>query len=215
MLQSQKRREGATTVIRILLAHKGGLARGALAFLLTRDRDLDVVAELDDGQAVEHTILAYRPDVSIIDLDLTGADGLPVGYVLPQRLPDAALLLLADPRRSGALDHATAAGHKAVGFLAKDHPPEDLLAAVRSLAGGQAVHDPALLRAAARNVSPLTHREREVLWVAANGGPVREIAATLRLSSGTVHNHLSRIISKTGSRSRLEAVRVARDAGWI
>jgi two-component system response regulator DesR len=201
--------------MRILLAHKGGLARGALAFLLTRDHDLDVVAEIDDGEAVEPAILAYRPDVSIIDLDLTDADGLPVGYVLPQRLPDAHLLLLADRRRCGAIEHATAAGHETVGFLAKDHPPEHLLAAVRSLAGGQAVHDPDLLRAAVRIDSPLTQREREVLWVAANGGPVREIAATLRLSSGTVHNHLSRIISKTGSRSRVEAVRVARDAGWI
>jgi two-component system, NarL family, response regulator DesR len=202
-------------VIRTLVALRGGLARGALAFLLSQDPEIEVVAKVDDGPDVEAMMRAHRPDVSVVDLDLTGPDGVPVVCTLHRRLPEAALLILADRRRSGVLEQAIGAGRGRVGFLAKDHPPDQLLSAVRALAGGQTIEDPYPLRGTIRAGSPLTPREREVLWVAANGGPVREIAATLRLSSGTVHNHLSRIISKTNSRSRVEALRVARDAGWI
>lgn len=201
-------------MITTLLAHHGGLARGALAFLLTREPDIEVVAEADNDPDVERAILADRPDLAIIDLDVTTPAGLPVACTLHQRHPDLRMLVLAGAHRLGALAHALAAG-RSVGVLAKDGTPDKLVAAVRSLAGGKPVRDPDLTRAIARAGSALTHREREVLWVAANGAPVREIAEALCLSSGTVQNHLSRIIGKTGSRSRVEAVNVARHAGWI
>lgn len=201
-------------MIRTLLAHRGGLACGALAFVLEQDREIDLVKKIDSGQEVEQAIRRFQPDVSVIDLDLVGPDGVPVLWSVRKRLPDAKLLVLAGRHRSSVVNHAVGRSRE-VGSLAKDCSPENLSEAVKALARGEPVHDPTLIGDALRAGSPLTPREQEILWVAANGAPVREIAAALRLSSGTVHNHLSRIIGKTRSRSRVEAINVARDAGWI
>jgi two-component system response regulator DesR len=203
-----------TDVITTVLAHRGGLSCGALAFVLSQHADIDVVAKIDKGGDVEPAVRAFEPDVTVIDLDLVSPDGLPVAWTLQQRLPGVAMLVLAERRRSGVLGR-TVMGTRRVGFLAKDGPPDRLAAAVRSVAHGRPVRDPQLARHANRAGSPLTAREQEVLWVAANGAPIREIAATLRLSTGTVQNHLSRIIGKTGARSRVQAINVAREAGWI
>jgi two-component system response regulator DesR len=203
-----------TDVISTVLAHRGGLACAALTFVLSQHADIDVVAEVAEGGDVEPAVRRLDPDVTVIDLDLVTPDGLPVIWTLQQRLPAAALLVLAERRRSGVLGPAVM-GTRRLGFLAKDGPPDRLAAAVRSVAHGRPVRDPLLTRAANQAGSPLTAREQEVLWVAANGAPVREIAATLSLSAGTVQNHLSRIIGKTGARSRVQAINVAREAGWI
>lgn len=202
-------------MITTLLAHHGGLACGALAFVLSQDADIRVIAEIKSGDQVERAVREHRPDVTVIDLDLACADGMPVAWGLHHRLPEAGMLILAERRRSGVLSHAMAARPTRVGFLAKDGPPDRLAPAVRSVALGRPVRDRELARAATAAGSPLTPREREVLWVAANGAPIREIAAMLSLSAGTVQNHLSRIIGKTGSRTRVQAINVARDAGWI
>lgn len=200
-------------MIRTLLAHQGGLARGALSFLLQREADIDVVAEADRAEDVEPGILTYQPDVTIVDLDLTTPDGLPLACTLHQRHRTARLLALAEPHRLGVLSQALAS--RFVGILTKDGPSDRLVAAVRAMARGEPVRDPAVTHAVTRRRSPLTPREREVLWMAASGAPVRDIAARLRLSHGTVQNHLSRILCKTGSRSRVQAVNVARHSGWI
>jgi two-component system response regulator DesR len=202
-------------MIRTLLAHQGGLARGSLAFLLSLEPDIRVVAELDHGTEAESAVRMHRPDVIVIDLDLVDPTGMPLAWTLRERLPGTPMLILADRRRSSALTRAMADDAPRTGFLAKHNPAERLVTAVRGVARGVPVRDTELLLAATRAGSPLTRREQEVLWVAANGGPVREIAATLSLASGTVNNHLSRIINKTGSRTRLEAINTARNAGWF
>jgi two-component system response regulator DesR len=102
-----------------------------------------------------------------------------------------------------------------VGFLGNDVPPQRVVDGVRRLARGEPVVDAELVVAALNKESPLTARETEVLEIAADGSPVVEIAARVGLSPGTVRNHLSRIAGKTGARTRIEAVRIARDAGWI
>ncbi|HEU5108273.1 MAG TPA: response regulator transcription factor [Micromonosporaceae bacterium] len=201
-------------MITTVLAHRGGLACGALAFVLSQHADIDVVAQLYKDEDVEPAVRALEPSVTVIDLDLVNPDGLPVAWTLQQRVPETAMLVLAEQRRSGVLGEAMTGRHR-VDFLAKDGPPDRLAPAVRSLARGRPVRDPRQNRGSNRPGSPLTAREREVLWVAANGAPVREIAATLRMSAGTVQNHLSRIIGKTGARGRVQAINVAREAGWI
>jgi two-component system response regulator DesR len=202
-------------LITTLLAHRGGLARAALSFVLTRHPDIEVVAEVGNGGDVESAVRRAKPDVTVVDLDLVTPDGLPVAWTLHHSVAEAAMLILAERRRSGALGHALVSGPRLVGFLAKDGSPDRLAPAVRSVAYGRPIRDPVLTRAATLASSPLTAREQEVLWVAANGAPIREIAETLRLSVGTVQNHLSRIIGKTGARSRVQAINVAREAGWI
>jgi two-component system response regulator DesR len=191
------------------------LVRGALAFLLGKEDDIEVLAEVDHGEQVVPVMLARRPDVTIIDLDMIGVEGLPVACALHHRLPRCRMLILVERRQSSVLSHVMATEAPGVGFLAKDGPADRLAGAVRTVARGDMFIDPELVVAALHTRNPLTLREAQVLACAARGRPVSEIAAKLRLSPGTVRNHVSRIIAKTGARTRVDAVRIATEAGWI
>jgi len=104
----------------------------------------------------------------------------------------------------------------ALGFVVKDTPAMELATAVRRVAAGERVVDPALAAATlAGGASPLTGRERDVLVAARDGATIADIAARLVLSEGTVRNYLSAAISKTGTRNRVEALRVAESNGWL
>jgi two-component system, NarL family, response regulator DesR len=192
-------------VIRTLLALDGALVRGALSLVLAAEDDISVVAEVDRGDVVKSTILARSPDVAVVDLAL--AEGLPAAGTCP-------LLVLAEPRRAGNL-HRMLTPSRAVGILGSDVPPQRVVDGIRRLSRGEAVVDAELVMAALSRDSPLTVRETQILDLTANGAPVAEVAGSLGLAPGTVRNHLGRIIRKAGARTRVEAVQVARDAGWI
>ncbi len=198
-------------MIRTLLALDGALVRGALAFVLST-HDIEVVAEVERAEDVAAALRAQRPDVAVTDVTFLGA-GVLSGRSTSADPPP--VLVLVDPRRPRVLGDALRASGPRLGFLGSDVAPERLVDAVRRLATGGAVVDPDLVVAALNRSGPLTSREVEVLEVAAEGWPVREIAGKLSLSPGTVRNHLSRIVSKTGARTRIEAIRIAREAGWI
>ena len=124
------------------------------------------------------------------------------------------MLILTTFGRRGYLRRAMEAG--ALGFVVKDAPPEQLADAVRRVHAGLRVVDPVLAaESLSTGTSPLTDRERDVLLAAADGATVSDVAARLHLSEGTVRNHLSSAIGKTGSRTRTEAVRVADANGWL
>lgn len=208
-------------MIRAILAHRGALIRGAIAFVLDSEDDIDVVAEIGSYEEIMDTVLARRPDLAVLDLDLLPDPAgrcsaeLPGLWALHHALAGCHLLVLAEARKAVAFGPMLAAQWPGLGFLAKDGAPERLVAAVRKVAGGEPVLDPDLVVSALRTRSPLTPREAQVLSVAAEGVPVPEVADRLMLSPGTVRNHLSRVIGKTGARTSIEAVRVAQDAGWI
>jgi two-component system response regulator DesR len=208
-------------VIRTILAHHGALIRGAIAFVLDIEDDIDVVAEADSYEEILDRALACRPDLVVLDLDLLphaagrSSPDPPGLWALRHALAGCQLLVLVEARRSSALGPMLAAQDSGLGFLAKDGPPERLVAAVRKVACGEPVLDPDLVVSALRTRNPLTPRETQVLSVAASGVPVPEVADRLMLSPGTVRNHLSRVISKIGARTRIEAVKIAQDAGWI
>ncbi|MEU1607977.1 response regulator transcription factor [Micromonospora matsumotoense] len=147
--------------------------------------------------------------------DLAG-DPHPRQLVAPPATLVGSLLVLVEQRRAGRLGHVLAEHGHRIGFLSRDVPPGRIVDGVRQLAEGRVVLDPDLVVAALEVAdSPLTNREREVLDVVAEGHPVQEIADRLVLSAGTVRNHLSRIMAKTGARTRWEAVRIARESGWL
>jgi two-component system response regulator DesR len=124
------------------------------------------------------------------------------------------VLILTTFGRPGYLRRALESG--ALGFIVKDAPPEQLAAAVRRVAAGERVVDPALAaETLAGGPSPLTARERDVLVAARDGGTVADIAGRLFLSEGTVRNYLSAAIAKTGVRTRMAAVRTADERGWL
>ena len=203
-----------TAAIRLLLADDQALVRGALATLLGLEPDLEVVAEVGRGDEVVPAARRSRPDVALLDVEMPGLDGIAATALLRAAMPACKVLMVTTFGRPGYLRRAMAAG--ASGFVVKDTPARELADAVRRIAAGLRVVDPTL--AAETLVSgdtPLTPRETEVLRAARDGGTVADIAGTLKLSEGTVRNHLSSAIGKTGARTRAEAVRLADEHGWL
>jgi len=201
-------------VIRLLLADDQTLVRSALAALLDLEEDFTVVAQVGRGDDVVAAALDARPDVALLDIEMPGLDGLAAASALTRELPQCRIVILTTFGRPGYLRRAMESG--ALGFVVKDTQAEQLANAVRRVASGERVVDPALAAATlAGGPSPLTGRERDVLAAARDGATVADIAGKLFLSGGTVRNYLSAAIAKTGTRNRLEAIRAADERGWL
>jgi two-component system response regulator DesR len=203
--------------IRVLLAEDQAMVRGALSALLALEGDIEIVAEASRGDEVLPAALDARPDVALLDIEVPGGDGLGAAAALKERLPACRAIILTTFGRTGYLKRAMESG--AVGFLLKDSPAAELAAAIRRVMDGERVVDPALAAAAlSERGSPLTDRERDVLAAGANGATIRDVAAKLYLSEGTVRNYLSTAIpaiQKLGARNRVEAARLAEQKGWL
>ncbi|MYT31656.1 MULTISPECIES: response regulator transcription factor [unclassified Streptomyces] len=201
-------------MIRLLLAEDQSMVREALAALLSLEDDLEVVAQAARGDEVVTQARAHQVDVALLDIEMPGMSGLDAAARLRDELPGVKIVILTTFGRPGYLRRAMEAGADA--FLVKDAPAARLADAVRRVLRGERVIDPALAAAAlADGANPLTEREHEVLLAAADGSTNAEIGAALGLSAGTVRNYLSLAIQKTGARNRAEAVRTARDKGWL
>ncbi len=208
---------GARQPLRLVLADDQDLVRGGLSALLSLEPDLEVVAEVGRGDQLLHAVREHRPDIALVDIEMPGgetADGIEaVRQVVAERLPTRCLIVTTFGR-PGYLRRAMDAG--AAGFVVKDTPAEQLAQMVRQVAAGRRVVDPALAAdSLAGGTNPLTAREQEVLRTAAEGGAIRQVSAALHLSQGTVRNHLSAAIGKTQAQNRHDAVRIAREQGWI
>jgi two-component system, NarL family, response regulator DesR len=200
--------------IRLLLADDQALVRGALAALLSLEPDLDVVAEVGSGDEVVPAATEHRPDVALLDVEMPGMDGIEATRAVKQALPGVRVLIVTTFGRPGYLRRALQAG--ADGFVVKDTPARQLADAVRRVHSGLRVVDPVLAAdSLVAGESPLTARETDVLRAARDGASVATVAGRLFLSEGTVRNHLSSAIGKTGSANRAEAVRAADQNGWL
>ncbi len=201
-------------MIRVLLADDQAMVRGALATVLGLEADIEVVAQVGTGDEVVAAAKETAPDVALLDVQMPGMDGLAAAAELKTALPACRVIICTTFGRPGYLARAMAAG--AAGFVVKDAPPEQLVEAVRRVHSGLRVVDPALAaESLATGTSPLTARERDVLSAAKDGSTVADIAKSLFLSDGTVRNHLSSAIGKTGARTRAEAVRLSEERGWL
>jgi two-component system response regulator DesR len=201
-------------MIRVLLADDQTLVRGALAAMLGLEADIEVVAEVGTGDDVVPAARRTNPDVALLDVQMPGKDGLTAAAELRAAMPTCKVVMCTTFGRPGYLSRALAAG--AAGFVVKDAPPEQLVDAVRRVYAGLRVVDPSLAaESLATGQSPLTLREREVLAESSDGGTISDIAKSLHLSEGTVRNHLSAAIGKTGARTRAEAARLAEERGWL
>ena len=200
--------------IRLLLADDQALVRGALATLLDLEPDMSVVAEVGRGDEVVDAAREAQPDVALLDVEMPGLDGIEATRALRAALPDVKVVIVTTFGRPGFLRRALVAG--ANGFVVKDTPARQLADAVRRVNSGLRVVDPNLAAdSLAVGESPLTARETEVLRAARDGGSVSDIAGAVFLSEGTVRNHLSAAIGKTGARNRADAVRIAEENGWL
>ena len=201
-------------MIRLLIADDQALVRGALSALLGLEPDIEVVAEVGRGDEVVDAAVQSAADVALLDIEMPGMDGIAAASALRGALPSCRALIVTTIGRPGYLTRAMRAG--ASGFVVKDTPAAKLADAVRRVSQGLKVVDPALAAdSLAQGESPLTARETDVLAVARTGGSIADIARMLHLSEGTVRNHLSSAIGKTGARNRADAVRVADENGWL
>ncbi|HEY4627202.1 MAG TPA: response regulator transcription factor [Blastococcus sp.] len=201
-------------MIRLLLADDQALVRGALAALLDLEPDLEVVAEVGRGDEVVAAAVEHRADVALLDVEMPGLDGIAATAALHSARPACRVLIVTTFGRPGYLRRALEVG--ASGFVVKDTPARRLADAVRRVHAGLRAVDPALAEESlVTGSSPLSSREAEVLRAARDGGTVADLARLLHLAEGTVRNHLSAAIGKTGARTRAEAVRLAEESGWL
>ena len=201
-------------MIRVMVAEDMRILRDTLVALLGLENDLEVVAQVGSGDRILPEALEHQPDVAVLDIGLPAVDGLTAAAELHRRLPACRVLILTALGRPGHVRRAIAA--HVSGFLCKDVPSRELVAAVRQVATGGRVFDPELAVAALETAdNPLSGREAEVLKRHAVGQSAAEIAAELCLSYGTVRNYLAAAVTKLGARNRVDAARIACDAGWL
>ncbi len=215
--------------VRVLLVDDDPLVRAGLRMILSSADDLEVVGEAGDGSEAVEAVRAHRPDVVLMDIRMPGVDGLAATSAVT-RLPDPPqVVVLTTFGLDEYVFRALEAG--AAGFLLKDTPPRDLVAAVRVVAAGEAMLSPSVTRTlighvagagesgrratAQARLAPLTEREREVLVAVGRGLSNAEIGRALFLSEATVKTHVSRLLLKLGCTNRVQVAILAHDAGLL
>jgi DNA-binding NarL/FixJ family response regulator len=213
--------------VRVVLVDDQAMVRTGLRMVLAAEPDLEVVGEAADGEAGVRAVTALRPDVVLMDVRMPGMDGLEAARrIIAADLPTRVVVLTTFDE-----DEYVAAALRAgvSGFLLKVAPPEDLVDAVRTVAAGQGLLDPAVtlrvIRSFAAAPAPdprraqalatLTERETDVLALVAAGLSNAEIAGRLYLGEATVKTHVSRVLLKLGLRDRVQAVAFAYESGLV
>ncbi len=200
--------------IKVLIAEDQALLLGALAALLRLEDDLEVVGMARNGQEALALCTALAPDIVLTDIEMPQMTGLELAGALAEAGSPCKVVIVTTFARAGYLRRAMKAGVR--GYLLKDAPAETLAAAIRSVhGGGRAIAPELALESWGGGEDPLSERERQVLRLAGEGKSSAEIAKQVFLSEGTVRNYLSEAISKLNAGNRVEAFRLARDAGWL
>jgi len=212
------------TPLRVVIADDQPMMRAGFKSVLESAGDITVVGEAENGVEAVSLARAQRPDVVLMDIRMPVMDGIEA----TRRLPDQRVLILTTFGLDDYIIDALRAG--ASGFLLKDAPTHDVLAAVRAVAAGDAVLSaavtrqlldqvgrrlPAAVSRDAHGLAGLTDREEEVLGMLAAGLSNAEIAAAMVVSEATVKSHVSRILGKLGLRDRVQAVIYAYETGLI
>ena len=205
--------EHAEPPIRVVLVEDHAVVREGIRRLLDEVADMTVVAEAATCAAGRLAIARTRPDVLVLDITLPDGTGHALLASLPEPRPAVLVLTMHDDAETVA--RCLEAG--VLGFLLKGSSAADVVTAVRSVAAGEQVMDPALMGLAQTRLPAiqLTPRERAVLGLGAEGLTSAEVAATLGLAVKTVRNYRERLLAKLGVRTTAALVRVAMRKGWI
>jgi len=212
----------------VVIADDQALVRVGLRKILESEPELDVVGEASDGDEAVALVRHLHPDVVLMDIRMPVLDGIEATKRIVQTQPEARVLILTTFGLDGYVFESLRAG--ASGFMLKDAPPEELVAAVHIVANGEALLAPAITRAVieefARRPSPtqpapplavaeLTAREREVLDLLTRGLSNPEICQRLVISEATAKTHVAHILQKLGLRDRIQAVIYAYESGLV
>jgi DNA-binding NarL/FixJ family response regulator len=213
------------TKVRVLLADDDHLMRAGLAELLAVDPSIEVVAQAATGREAITLSRRHRPDVVLMDVQMPDLDGISATQELVNQAPDTRILILTTFELDDYVFGALRAG--AAGFLLKRTRPEELIAAVHTIAAGEALLSPSVTRRVIDRMAQqpvpdlgcdgvlasLTPREREVLGFLARGLSNREIADTLVVEESTIRTHVKRVLFKLDLRDRIQAVIFAYENG--
>ncbi|MCU1472671.1 response regulator transcription factor [Amnibacterium sp.] len=214
-------------MIRVLVADDQAMVRAGFAALLAAQPDLEVVGEAENGAEAVRLAAAEQPDVVLMDVRMPVLDGIAATRQVLAENPGTRVVVLTTFDVDDYVLDAIRAG--ASGFLLKDAPPDDLVAAVRIVARGDALLAPSVTRRLIERLAvgpaqqpgsssalpELTQREREVLVEVARGRSNQEIAAALVIAEQTVKTHVSRVLGKLGLRDRAQAVVAAYESGLV
>ena len=212
--------------VRVVVADDQALVRAGFRKILEGDEAIEVVGEAADGAEALELARAHDPDVVLMDIRMPNLDGIAATQALTERGERPRVLVLTTFALEEYVYDALRAG--ASGFLVKDAPPEQLLAAVHAVSRGDALLDPAITRSVieqftrrparrelAARLEELTTREREIFEFLARGLSNAEIAAKLVVGEGTVKTHVAHILRKLGVRDRVHAVIYAYESGAV
>ncbi len=218
---------GAAPDIRVLVVDDQELVRAGFCVILGATEGIDVIGEASDGEQAVTLAAALAPDVVLMDIRMPVMDGLAATGLIMARQPAPKVVMLTTFDLDDYVYEALRAG--ASGFLLKDSPRADLVAAVRAAAAGDALLAPSvtrrLIEAFARRppeatlspsrIASVTAREKEVLLLLARGRSNAEIAAALFVSEATVKTHVASLLAKLGLRDRVQAVILAYETGLV
>ena len=211
--------------IRVLVADDQAMVRAGFRMLLGKEDDIEVVAEAENGVEAVEKAGRFSPTVILMDIRMPELDGLEATRRILAADPAARVLVLTTFDLDEYVYEALSAG--ASGFVLKDDPPEQLLAAIRTVAAGDALLSPAVTKRVIRRfaglarpeppdgLDELTAREREVLALVAAGRSNAEIAEQLFIEETTVKTHVGHVLRKLGLRDRVQAVVLAHEAGLV
>jgi DNA-binding NarL/FixJ family response regulator len=215
-------------VIRVLIADDQALVRGGFRVLVDSAPDLEVVGEAADGAQAVDLALRTRPDVVLMDIRMPVMDGLEATrQILSEGMSDVRVLVLTTFDLDEYVFTALRLG--ASGFLLKDTPPNELLQGIRTVAAGEALLSPQVMRRlieqfvsgpspdapAPAQLSGLTEREQEVLKLVARGWSNTEIAGQLYVTHATVKTHVSRLLMKLQARDRAQLIVLSYETGLV
>ena len=215
--------------LRVLLVDDDALVRAGLRLMLDGAPDIEIAGEAADGSDVLPMVDEHRPGVVLMDIRMPTVDGLAATEALRARDQSPEVIVLTTFHADAQVLRALRAG--AAGFLLKDTPPAEILAAVRKVAAGEPVLSPVVTRQLIQHVTPagqdsrrararealgrLGEREREVAVAVGSGSANAEIAAALYMSVPTVKTHVSRILTKLGLNNRVQIALLVHDAGLL
>ena len=209
--------------VRVMLADDHQMMREGLAVFVSRQADMEVVAEADNGKTAVALAQKCQPDVLVMDVSMPEMNGLRATEILHESHPTIKVLPLTRHTDAGYLLQLLRAGAR--GYVLKQSGSEELIRAIRAVAGGHSYLDPAMTEqvvgvvdsstCAAHWRTNLSNREEEVLRLIAWGAVNRQIAARLGISIKTVESHKANAMSKLGMTNRLDIVRYAVLRGWL
>jgi DNA-binding NarL/FixJ family response regulator len=211
--------------VRVFLADDHAVVREGLKALINRQPDMEVVGEAADGRLAQKQLAACDADIAVVDLSMPEVNGMQLTEWLSRERPQTRVIALTVHQDTVYLKRLLEAGAK--GYVLKRAASEELIQAVRIVAGGQIYLDASIantlverefgesVRSKRRGARPLTEREMEVARLIAQGHSNKEIAGKLAISVKTIETHKARIMEKLGIESRVELIRYAMDEGWL